>query len=291
MGKNLAFSFMKIFLSGFIISFVVFFLSISTSCDDISFILPDGHPFKGNNLSSGFEYKITLKFGESVEVISVSAEDGNKWYKCAKNGFTFFLPEAFIIENKNTTLFDENSPRVYVEIDLIFPIPLDYRPDDLVSVPLDWRAVGYEDRVLMLREEAMQMFGRLIEDARKDGVIIRILSAYRDALYQSYLYLQSIRRWGIFQNRVAKPGFSEHQLGIACDLTTDEIEYKLSKRFDHTRAYQWLMENIHRYNIALSYPKYKEKITGYMYEPWHFRYHGNGLWHDLKKTWEPFYSR
>jgi len=137
----------------------------------------------------------------------------------------------------------------------------------------------------------MKMFSRLIEDAMKDGVVIRILSAYRDARHQSYLYLQSIRRWGVFQNRVAKPGFSEHQLGTACDLTTDEIEYKLSKSFDHTRAYQWLIENISRYGITLSYPKYKERITGFMYEPWHFRYHGNRLWYDLKKTWEPFYSK
>jgi D-alanyl-D-alanine carboxypeptidase len=66
---------------------------------------------------------------------------------------------------------------------------------------------------------------------------------------------------------VAIPGTSEHQLGLALDIIAEYDE-------DSTATWVWLKENCARYGFILRYPAGKEEITGYSYEPWHFRYVG-----------------
>jgi D-alanyl-D-alanine carboxypeptidase len=71
----------------------------------------------------------------------------------------------------------------------------------------------------------------------------------------------------------AKPGFSEHQTGYAIDISTRTIG--ISDRFEKTAIYEWLRENCFKYGFILRYPKEKSNLTGYCFEPWHFRYAGN----------------
>jgi LAS superfamily LD-carboxypeptidase LdcB len=144
---------------------------------------------------------------------------------------------------------------------------------------------------MLLRRKALRVFERLIDHAEYDGVHIRILSAFRDAEYQSNLYARALRRHGLFQNSVARPGHSEHQLGTACDLTSNEINSGLSKSFETTLAYQWLTYHAAGYGIALSYPKHKVEVTGYIYEPWHYRYIGKDRWLAFDSKPKSFYTR
>ncbi|MEK7105779.1 MAG: M15 family metallopeptidase, partial [Patescibacteria group bacterium] len=74
---------------------------------------------------------------------------------------------------------------------------------------------------------------------------------------------------------IAKPGHSEHQLGIAVDFTSPSIgNVSATGKFGDTLESKWLEENASKYGFILSYPKGKEEITGYLYEPWHYRYVG-----------------
>ena len=72
----------------------------------------------------------------------------------------------------------------------------------------------------------------------------------------------------------AEAGASEHQTGLAIDILSDEYSV-LDEGFENTRAFKWLNENCYKYGFILRYLKGKEDITGYNYEPWHFRYIGN----------------
>jgi D-alanyl-D-alanine carboxypeptidase len=259
----------------------------------IFFVLPQGNPFTSSDLWSDLDREISLHFAEELEVMWRAEIDGVLWYRCFNGTDFFYLPEMLVIVYPDKVKLDSNGDIQIgtAEVDRDNPIPLDYRPNDLVPVLTRYKAEGYEAREMHLRREAMNVFGRLIDHAERDGVHIRILSAFRDAEYQANLYARAIRRNGLFQNSVAKPGHSEHQLGTACDLTTNEIQSGLSKSFENTAAYQWLKDHISDYGLALTYPKYKVEVTGYIYEPWHYRYMGRDRWLALDRVQQTFYSR
>lgn len=259
----------------------------------VFFILPQGYPYKQIGFSSRKHEEICLKFGDKVRIEDEYVRGNITWFRCYREPYFFYLPEGFIVKKATGIHYDSHGNiKIGKEIvDKRNALPVLYRPNDLIPVPLRYSAEGYENRVLLLREEAEEIFSRMIEDAEKDGVKIRILSAFRSAQYQSYLYFNSIKKRGVLQDSVAKPGHSEHQLGTTCDLTTDEINNVLSQDFKNTCAYQWLKEHISYYGVSLSYPEYKERVTGYKYESWHYRYWGKARWEYYQRKYGLFLSR
>jgi D-alanyl-D-alanine carboxypeptidase len=262
------------------------------------FILPEGSTFSGIGFftAEGGDAEagvVRLRFADEVSILGESRHGSLIWFRCAKDGSFFYLPESHLTAVAPPAAYapDGNLPLGRELLDPARPLPIGYEPNDLEVVPSKYGAFGYEDRLLLLRREAKEKFIALIEDAEREGVVVRILSAYRSARYQSGLYGNAVAKRGVFQNGVAKPGHSEHQLGTTCDLTTDEIHNGLSSEFEGTRAFRWIEENGHRYGIFLSYPKYGERITGYTYEPWHYRYYGNARWSAPGEEGRVFFSR
>ncbi len=176
-------------------------------------------------------------------------------------------------------------------VDKWHPVPLFYEPEDLISIPARYKAPSSVNRDLKLRKEALYWFIEMIDDAENEGIEIKIISAYRSSAYQAILYRRAIKNHGLRQTWVAKPGYSEHQLGTTCDLGTAESGYKLTVDFEHTRAFRWLMENSYRYGIYLSYPKNSAWLKGYNYEPWHFRYKGKSRFNIMSNESETFFTR
>ncbi len=146
----------------------------------------------------------------------------------------------------------------------------DYQPDDLKAVP-DYM---YPSRDMKLRKEALDHLIKLWHAAKEDGVTPHILSAYRSYDYQAVLFQSYADTHGEeAANRFsARPGQSEHQLGTAVDF--GGTPFDLTADFADTEQGHWLAENAHIFGFALSYPEGKEHITGYVFEPWHYRYIG-----------------
>ena len=88
----------------------------------------------------------------------------------------------------------------------------------------------------------------------------------------------------------ARPDFSEHQTGLALDIFTPGAGMTT---FENTKAFKWLKENSYKYGFILRYPEGKEKLTGYSYEPWHYRYLGKDLAkkvYDSGLTFDEYYT-
>ncbi len=260
---------------------------------ELYYALPKGYGYARSSFIAQNHYEVPLRFGERLQQVSSFVREDVVWYSLSRGTHSFFLPSTFVVrfEREERGFRGRNIPIGQETVDRMHPIPLFYRPDDLVPLPVEYKASGYELRTLLLREEAKEAFIRMMEDAKKQGVCIRVISAFRDASYQSNLYQRAIDRYGPVQKAVAKPGHSEHQLGTTCDLTTDEIGYALSGCFETTAAFEWLRKNAHRYGISCSYPRYKQSITGYIYEPWHFRYWGIDRWVLQNERMGLFFSR
>lgn len=148
----------------------------------------------------------------------------------------------------------------------------DYIPNDLVLLSKD--ATLHPD--LCLRQEAADEFEAMIAAALGDKLTIRATSAFRDYGTQSSILKEWIKLRGQEAYlRVAKPGYSEHQLGMTIDLSGKSINYtSAADLFGTSPEAQWLEDNAATYGFVRSYPEGKELITGYMYEPWHYRYVG-----------------
>lgn len=117
---------------------------------------------------------------------------------------------------------------------------------------------------------ALNAFNSMKADALKSGINLFILSGFRSYQSQVYLYDSYVRRYGasVADTFSARPGYSEHQTGLTFDVNSVEDS------FAYTPAGKYLASNCHKFGFIIRYPKGKESITGYQYEPWHIRYVG-----------------
>ena len=217
------------------------------------------------------EYKITYSVKDSsgnsasvervvkvIEKKQVATNDKNtKYIGQTSKGFT--------IEQKNGLY--------YVGGVLIanksYALPKDYNPGGLLS-------------------EFSTNFNKMKSDASKDGVKLEVISGFRSYTKQTNTYNRYVSQDGKEKADTysARPGYSEHQTGLAADINS------LSQSWGDTKEGKWLNNNCYKYGFIIRYIKGKESITGYMYEPWHIRYVGvelatklynNGSWIALEE--------
>lgn len=130
-----------------------------------------------------------------------------------------------------------------------------------------------------LRPEAAKAFSKLLSGAKAAGNPVRNVSAYRSYQQQVHTYNGWVAQSGQAEadRYSARPGFSEHQTGLAVDVGPATGDHGFNQNFAHTPAGKWIAKNAHKYGFIVRYPHGKEAITGYTYEPWHLRYVGVGL--------------
>lgn len=152
-----------------------------------------------------------------------------------------------------------------------------YLPADFTVDLKDFGTVKVDYRI----EEPLQS---MIDAAKLDGITLTPCSAYRNVAEQRVLYENKCAEYAaqgygeeavkIYANQYLQPpGASEHHTGLAIDFLTPGIS-SLDESFGQSPAYQWLVENAASYGFIERYPYAKEKVTGILWEPWHFRYVG-----------------
>lgn len=169
------------------------------------------------------------------------------------------------------TYFEDNfyaEPDIYgvlVQVNKFYYLGESYNPKDLVE--LGNYGLG------QLRKIAYDAYVNMREAARKDGMSFYVTSAYRSYekqvdLYNNYLQIDKQEDVDIYS---ARPGFSDHQSGYTVDILQEGSDFDT---FYKTDASEWLKENAYKYGFICRYPEGKQDITGYEYEPWHYRYVG-----------------
>ena len=176
------------------------------------------------------------------------------------------------------------------------PISIDYVPYNLYKIDENENNFhNYVDPTIkpMLRVEVKPYINALISDAHKLGLPLIVDSAYRSGYYQQMILDKLISEKGNEAYKlIALPGASEHQTGLAVDFAYYENGiYDDNVKEDDKEAI-WLKENAWKYGFILRYPKSKEEITGFNFEPWHFRFVGLELAKELYEqniTLEEYY--
>ena len=217
----------------------------------------------------------------------------------------------FNIENlkRYQTYFDkkdysEENAVMYVEIGLDKDFYTDIKPadtskgtlilvnkyysiDDKYDADLETLGDGYGKG--KLNKEAASHFREMVDAAKKDGIKLRSVSAYRSYSSQKSIYNNYVNKDGRAKADTysARPGHSEHNTGLAVDINTASS----SAHFENTKEYEWLINNSYKYGFILRYPENKMFITGYKYEPWHYRYLNVEVAteiHELNVTYEEY---
>ncbi len=159
-------------------------------------------------------------------------------------------------------------PEFFRLVDKEHALPAGYEPEDLVDLN------RYRDRLVLnrgdlsLRAVILPDLFAMVEAARLDGITLDLSSTYRSYDYQAGLFQRHVDNLGEEEaERVsARPGTSQHQLGTTVDFGS------ITPAFADTPAGRWVAEHAGEFGFSLSYPDGYEELTGYSYEPWHFRY-------------------
>lgn len=157
-------------------------------------------------------------------------------------------------------------------------LPDGYEPDDLVIPDVKFSFSGYQEKKL-LRKEAARALEELFQASIEEGLKFVAVSGYRSYDRQYTIFTTNVRKNGLDDTLKvsAMPGSSEHQTGLSMDVSTKAVSFLLRERFAQTPEGEWLAQNAYKYGYIIRYPKGKERITGYSFEPWHLRYVGKEL--------------
>jgi len=175
-------------------------------------------------------------------------------------------------------------------------LPDSYIPEDLIAPEVEF-SFGHADvPKRYLRKEAAKALEELFAAAKDEGITLFAVSGYRSFDTQANIYDYNVRQKGEERaNAVsAMPGQSEHQTGLAMDVSSKSNQFQLTEQFANTEEGKWVANNAHRYGFIIRFPKGKEHITGYNYEPWHIRFVGEKIANVIYKndlTLEEYFER
>lgn len=151
-----------------------------------------------------------------------------------------------------------------------FRLDPQYVPENIVNMDGQYTVYGYAQ----LQSEAYDAFLKMREASEQEGLDLRISTGYRDYDFQKKLYTGYLKDDS--QEEVdklsARPGHSEHQLGVAADFSGGKNNLE---KFTGTPEQLWMEKNAHNFGFILRYPEGKEDITGFSPESWHYRYVGD----------------
>jgi len=168
---------------------------------------------------------------------------------------------------------------LWVVVNKVRPLePATHEPSPLIPLTA---LPGGSDQQLVL--EAAAALVALYERLQADGLPLSVATAYRSYEYQSEIYQEYVAVWGRAHTEtlVARPGYSEHQTGLAVDVFAASA-CRIKECFADEPTYAWLVDNAADFGFIERYPAGAQAVTGYQFEPWHWRYVGSELAQEMR---------
>lgn len=189
---------------------------------------------------------------------------------------------------------DTKPDSITVLVNRKYRMDKDYVPSDLVVPGIRFSFYGTYEKSYV-RQVTATALEELFSQAEQNGVILKGVSGYRSYARQQEIYNNNVSTRGRTTTNLvsANPGASEHQTGLAIDVSSESVGCALETSFGDSEEGKWLAKHCHKFGFIIRYPEDKTEITGYSYEPWHIRYVGKKLATYLYKkdlTLEEYYQ-
>ncbi|GAA1495151.1 D-alanyl-D-alanine carboxypeptidase family protein [Paeniglutamicibacter kerguelensis] len=206
--------------------------------------------------------------GTSVKATAVAV---NGWYKVSYKGKRGYISNPYA---KQAATSKGSSFETSAVLGKRNKLSADYKP----------RLGKLPNSKQKLRTDAATAFNELNAEAKGKGIRLKVVSGYRSYDSQKAELAKYTKLYGAQYARkvVALPGLSEHQTGLSVDLGASNGQCRERTCFAKTREGRWLAVNAPRYGFILRYPKGSEKVTGFNFEPWHYRYVGTSVAKTMK---------
>ncbi|WP_042220496.1 D-alanyl-D-alanine carboxypeptidase family protein [Oceanobacillus manasiensis] len=218
------------------------------------------------------ETPVSGVYNEATQkILSIVLEDAEAKFQPGKA-----LPKK--AESTTTTYGTPIISNPYDQLALVnkeYALPGDYLPEDLVTPNV--RFPFTEDLPKkQMRQIAAIKLEKLFKAADEAGMDLYAQSGFRSYDRQHAIFASNAAEHGeeAANNFSARPGESEHQTGLAMDVTSPEMNFQLNTEFGKTDEGIWVKENAAQFGFIIRFPEGKEEITQYQYEPWHIRYVG-----------------
>ncbi len=235
-------------------------------------------------------------FQAGIDVNSDIEDSGYEYY----TGEDEEQGEVMVLSPKPTTTpkkmikVDTKPDSITVLVNRQYRLSKDYVPADLVIPAIPFSFYGTYEKSYV-RQVMAGPLEDLFAQAELEGIMLKGVSGYRSYARQEQIYNNNVQTRGKDRTDLvsANPGSSEHQTGLAIDVSTTSVGCALEQSFGDTVEGKWLERNCYKFGFIIRYPEDKTDITGYTYEPWHIRYVGKRLAKHLYKkelTLEEYYQ-
>lgn len=222
----------------------------------------EGKLHVGADAITGEQASITVMYADQKKVINIKVK---------------YDPSDTIIDLDGVATVT-NPADLLVLVNKERSLPADYVPEGLTPPDIPFYfSENIEKR--WLRPVAAKAIEEMFAAAKQDGIKLIGASAYRSYTTQKTLFSKNVTRMGEDEaaRLSARPGRSEHQTGLCIDVYHSQITNGLEESFADTPEGQWVADHAYEFGFIVRYPKGKEEITGYSYEPWHLRYVGTSV--------------
>lgn len=211
----------------------------------------------------------------------IAYDDGKKTVEDVVTYVNIGLDQPYFTNVKTI----QNTDDMLMPINKYNKLPEDYEPRDLVKTPnpcVIGKDYSCQTETQYLVKEVAEAYQKLIDAGKKENIDIKAIASYRSYAYQKNLYDYYAESEGseYADQYYARPGQSEHNSGLAVDVTINDENFN---EIENSTHYQWLLDHIAEYGFILRYPEDKVAITGYNYESWHLRYVGVEAAKDIVK--------
>ncbi|KWW16598.1 MULTISPECIES: D-alanyl-D-alanine carboxypeptidase family protein [Peribacillus] len=236
----------------------------------------------------------TVSQGTKLKVIG---KEANGWLKVSIKGQTGYVNSKYVkVSNPSSDAIQvvAKPESIPVLVNKKNKLPENYVPKDLVYTTIPFTFIEKTEKRKM-RSEAAVAISELFAESKRQGISLLGVSAYRSHATQVALFDYYVKRDGYAKaiTYSALPGTSEHETGLAIDVTGGNGKCAAEDCFGGTKEAKWLQAHAADHGFIIRYPKGKESVTGYKYEPWHLRYVGKPIAQTImghEITLEEYYS-
>nr|WGD61630.1 LD-carboxypeptidase LdcB [Bacillus subtilis] len=227
----------------------------------------------GREMSNGDAQKDTKTTAETKQTEQKTADSK----KSNTQNSDFSLESQYFNDIKKVDGLEtiQNPENILALVNKQYALPGNYEPSDLVIPDVEF---SFEEKIQKryIRKEAADALKTMFDAAKKEGYELATVSGYRSYDRQKVIFDNEVSLKGEKKAKeaVAYPGESEHQTGLAMDISSRSNGFELNEAFGSTADGKWVQDNAYKYGFIIRYPKNKEDITKYEYEPWHLRYVG-----------------
>ncbi|MCP8967367.1 M15 family metallopeptidase [Ectobacillus ponti] len=214
-------------------------------------------------------YKNNLSSEHPVKAAAIAGQQDSTGHKHPEEAAPAFpVVSSPVITNPESLLVLVNKQRT---------LSADYTPKTLIRPNVEFSFGKKKADQALMRPETAASLEKMFAAAKQDGFELLAVSGYRSYNHQQSLFNTYINEYGKdkAEQFSAPPGASEHQTGLAVDITARSAKFQLDLCFAETPEGKWVAAHAHEYGFIVRYQKGKTGITGYQYEPWHIRYVGN----------------